>query len=113
MNELADARHLGEPPVAERGQVLHRVEGDRRLVMPYRRQRAIFERPADDDGREAEADELVHARVVDTKVEHEDAVDAVLAPPAPVHRDLLLDVLDELDRERDRPRRELRLGAAR
>ena len=49
-------------------------------------------------------DELVHARVVDTKVEHEDTVDAVLAPPAPVHRHLLLDVLHELQRERDRQR---------
>ena len=71
----------------------------------------VCERSADDHGREAEAHELVDAGVVHAEVAHEDAVDTVLAPPAAVQGDLLLDVGDELKGQRDRARRELRLDA--
>ena len=79
--------------------------------MPNCWQYAVFDRSADDDGRKAETHELVDARVVDAQVDHQHAVDAVLAPPAAVDLDLLADVADELERECDRARGELRLDA--
>ena len=79
--------------------------------MPNRWQRRSSSGPPTTTAGRPSAHELLDARVVEPQVDDEHAVDAMLAPPAPVDRDLLLDVLDELDRQRDRRGRELRLDA--
>ena len=79
--------------------------------MPDAGERAILERAADHDCRQPQPDELLDARVVFAQVDHQHAVDAPLGPPAAVDSTLLVDVLDDLDRQRDRARRELRLDA--
>ena len=111
VHEVADAGDVGEARVPECGEVLHRLGHDLALVMPNRWYLLIFKGAADDHGGKSKADELVDAGVVDAQVEDEDAVHPVLAEPAPVHRDLLLDVADELDRQSDRMLGELELGA--
>ena len=71
----------------------------------------MLERSADHDRRQLQPRERVDARIVDAQVDHQHAVDAVLAPPAPVDLDFRRDVVDHLEREPDRARRQLELDA--
>ncbi len=111
VDELLEPRNAGDPPVAEGRQVFDRLRDERGLVMPDGRQCAALERAADDDGRKTELGELVHPRVDDPEVDHEHAVDAPLAPPAPVDGDLLVEARHELQHQSDRARGELGLDA--
>jgi hypothetical protein len=97
--------------MAERGEVADRFDDDAGLVVPNCWKSAVFDRPADDDRRQSETDELVDSRIDMAQVGDQDPVDAPLAEPAAVHLDLSFDRLDQLDRQGNRPCRELRLDA--
>ncbi len=109
MHELSDPGHLGDPPVAERRQIMDGLVHGDGVVVPHRRQRSV-ER-ADDDRGEAQADETVHPGIVDAKIDHHHAVDPALGPPAAVDAHLLVDVVDELEGQPDGMSRQLRLDA--
>ena len=111
VDELPDAADLGDALVAERGEVAHGLDHRRCLVVPGGGERTVDDRAADHDGGQADRPERGDPRVVHAQVDHQHAVDAVLAPPAPVDGDLVLDALDELDRQRDGPGGQLGLDA--
>ena len=51
VDEVPDARDVCDPAVAECREVLDGLRDDRSLIVPNRRQGAVFQRAADDDGR--------------------------------------------------------------